>query len=72
MIFSVICNPYRPSAGICLATLSITIKHPGLVIIGICNLGSGSLCQLNVDLGSFNKILILPKFKFLERFYKLL
>ena len=33
---------------------------PGLVIIGICNLGSGSLCQLNVDLGSFNNILIRP------------
>ena len=34
--------------------------HPGFVIIGICNLGSGSLCQLKVDLGSFNKILTLP------------
>ena len=47
-----------PSAGICLATLSITIIQPGFVIIGMCNLGSGSLCQLNVDLGSFNNILI--------------
>jgi hypothetical protein len=53
-----------PSAGICLATLSITIKHPGFVIIGICNLGSGSLCQLKVDLGSFNKILTLPSLYF--------
>ena len=33
---------------------------PGLVIMGMCNLGSGSLCQLNVDLGSLSKILTLP------------
>ena len=26
----------------------------------MCNLGSGSLCQLRVDRGSFNKILTLP------------
>ena len=67
MIFSVVSNPYRPSAGICFAILSITIKQPGLVVIGICNLGSGSLCQLNVDLGSFNKILVLPNLNLLER-----
>ena len=60
MILGIISNPNRSIAGICLATLSITIKHPGFVIIGICNLGSGSLCQLKVDLGSFNKILTLP------------
>ena len=54
------------------ATLSITIKHPGLVIIGICNLGSGSLCQLNVDLGSFNKILTLPSLYLEESLSKLL
>ena len=44
----------------CFAILSITIRQPGLVVIGMCNRGSGSLCQLNVDLGSFNKILVLP------------
>ena len=49
-----------PSAGKCLATFSITIRQPGFVIIGMCNLGSGSLCQLRVDLGCFNKILTLP------------
>ena len=54
----------------CLATLSITIKQPGLVIIGICNLGSGSLCQLRVDLGSFNKILTLPNLYFEDKISK--
>ena len=34
--------------------------QPGLVIKGMCNLGSGSLCQLKVDLGSFKRILTLP------------
>jgi hypothetical protein len=53
-----------PSAGMCLATSSITILHPGFVIIGICNLGSGSLCQLKVDLGSFKSILTLPILNF--------
>ena len=56
-----------PSAGRCFATFSITIMHPGLVIIGICNLGSGSLCQLNVDLGSLSNILTLPNLNFFER-----
>ena len=40
---------------------------PGLVMIGMCNLGSGSLCQLKVDLGCFNKILTLPNLYFEER-----
>ncbi len=40
--------------------LSITIIDPGLVIIGMCNLGSGSLCQLKVDLGCLRRILTLP------------
>ena len=44
--------------------------QPGLVIKGMCNLGSGSLCQLNVDLGSFNKILTLPNLYFDERISK--
>ena len=44
------------------------VKKPEwLVMMGICNLGSGSLCQLNVDLGSFNKILTLPNLYFDER-----
>ena len=35
--------------------------------MGICNLGSGSRCQLKVDLGSFNNILTLPNLYFEER-----
>ena len=35
--------------------------------MGICNLGSGSLCQLKVDLGSLSKILTLPNLNFFER-----
>ena len=54
-----------PSAGICWALLSMTIIAPGLVYIGIWSLGSGSLCQLNVDLGSFNRSLTLPNLYFL-------
>ena len=55
-------------AAIPIPTFSITIKQPGLVIIGTWSLGSGSLCQLNVDLGSFNKILTLPSLNFDESF----
>ena len=44
--------------------------QPGFEIIGICNLGSGSLCQLNVDLGSFNNILTLPNLYLEERVSK--
>ena len=36
-------------------------------IKGICNLGSGSLCQLKVDLGSFKRILTLPSLYLDER-----
>ena len=64
VVLCVVVIQTEPSAGICFATVSITIKHPGFVIMGICNLGSGSLCQLNVDLGSFNKILTLPNLYF--------
>ena len=52
-----------PSAGMCLQTSSMTILQPLFVMIGICNLGSGSLCQLKVDLGSFSKILTRPNSK---------
>ena len=41
------------------------------MIIGICNLGSGSLCQLNVDLGCFNNILTLPSLYFEDVYRKL-
>ena len=71
MVFFVICYPNFSSAGMCLATSSITILHPGFVIIGICNLGSGSLCQLNVDLGSFSNILTLPSLYFFLKHCKL-
>ena len=60
----------EPLAGKCLASFSITIIHPGLVIIGICNLGSGSLCQLKVERGSFNKIRTLPSLNFSDKIYK--
>ena len=59
----------EPSAGICFAIFSITILQPGLVIIGIWSLGSGSLCQLKVERGSFSRILILPSLNF---FFKVL
>ena len=72
VIFFIISNRTDPSAGKCFAIFSITILHPGLVMIGICNLGSGSLCQLSVDLGSFNKILTLPSLNFFLKYYKLL
>ena len=48
MKFFIICNCCCPSAGICFATFSITIIQPLFVTIGICNLGSGSLCQLKL------------------------
>jgi len=38
--------------------------QPGFVIMGTWSLGSGSLCQLNVDLGSFNNILTRPSLNF--------
>ena len=46
----------------------LAMIQPGFVIIGTCRLGSGSLCQLNVDLGSFNKILTLPSLNFEDNF----
>ena len=38
---------------------------PLFVKIGICNRGSGSLCQLRVDLGSFSNNLTLPSLNLL-------